>query len=153
MTKTVCILSLLAMLVFTTSSCKKTTENELMNGLWQLNTVNIDTASENYLDIFPNFAGCGNCAYKLSFEENDIVIAYYISNDSILHIATGSWTVPAYNKVYVKADNFIDGTFSITRPGIDHWILTSQRNHIAVFDNGVNPLFDTTYTRLDMMKL
>ena len=153
MIKAVCIVSLLILIVFTTNSCKKTTENELVNGLWQVNTVNVDTASENYLNMFPNFAGCSNCAYKLSFQEQDVVISYYISNDSIIHLATGTWTVPEYSKVTIKVDNFIDGTFNITRPLLSHWILTTQLNHIAAFDHGVNPQFDTTYTKIDMTKL
>ena len=153
MVKTICIFSLLIVFVITSNSCKKTSENELVNGLWQLNTVNVDTSASNYLDVFPNFAGCSNCAYKLSFQEQNIVIGYYISNDSIIHIATGTWTVPEYTQVTIKVDNFIDGTFTITRPGIDHWILISNQNHIAAFDNGVNPQFDTTYTKIDMIKL
>jgi hypothetical protein len=153
MTKVVCLFSLLLVIVFTTNSCKKTTESELMNGIWQVNTVNVDTAGSNYLNVFPNFAGCSNCAYKLSFQDQDVVIAYYISNDSIKHLATGTWTVPDYTKVTIKVDNFIDGTFSITRPLLSHWVLTSNFNHIAAFDNGVNPQFDTCYTKIDMIKL
>ncbi len=153
MVKTVSLFSLLIVLILGTGSCKKTTQNELANGLWQVNTVNIDTAATNYLNQFPNFAGCSNCAYKLSFQEQNVVIGYYISNDSIKHIATGTWTVPSYTQVSIKVDNFIDGTFDIARPGINHWVLTSNKNHVAAFDNGVNPQFDTTYTKIDMQKL
>lgn len=151
MAKATFIVSLFILIICTTNSCKKTTESEL-NGLWKVKTVNADTASSNYLNQFPNFAGCSNCAYKLSFQESDVVIGYYISNDSILHISTGTWIVPTYGTVTIKVDNFIDGTFTITRPLLNHWILTSQKNHIAAFDNGVNPQYDTTYTKIDMNK-
>jgi hypothetical protein len=153
MNKALSIASIMLLMVFAISSCKKTTESELMNGLWQINTVNVDTSSSNYLNKFPNFAGCSNCAYKLSFQEQDVVIGYYIRNDSIIHISTGTWTVPDYTKVTIKVDNFIDGTFSISRPLLSHWILTTNYNHIAAFDNGVNAQFDTSYTKIDMIKL
>jgi len=153
MNKALVISFLLLVLIFTLGACKKTTESELMNGLWQVNTVNLDTAGSNYLNTFPNFAGCANCAYKLSFQEQDVVIGYYISNDSIKHISTGTWLVPDYTHVTIKVDNFIDGTFSITRPLLSHWILTTSFNHVAAFDGGVNPQFDTCYTKIDMTKL
>ena len=152
MTKSIIIISLLIFVAFTSNSCKKTTESELMNGLWKLNSAYLDTSGTNYLNRFPNF-GSSYCAYKLSFQESDIVIGYYISNDSILRIVTGTWNVPAYSQVYVKVDSFIDGTFNISRPSLTHWDLTTNYNHIAAFDHGVNTQFDTSYTKLDMTKL
>ena len=153
MTKVVVIVCLMLAVAFTVSSCKKTTESELVNGLWQVNNVNLDTASSNYLNKFQNYNGCSNCAYKLSFQESDIIIAYYISNDSIIHLATGTWSVPSYTKVTIKVDDFIDGTFNISRPLLSHWILTTNLNHVAAFDHGVNPQFDTCYTKVDMVKI
>ena len=153
MTKVVFIVSLTIILAFSVSSCKKTTQSELVNGLWEVTTVNLDTSSSNYLNKFPNFNGCGNCAYKLSFQESDVVFSYYISNDSIVHLATGTWSVPSYSKVTIKVDDFIDGTFSITRPLLTHFILTTNTNHVAEFDNGVNPQFDTCYAKIDMVKI
>ena len=152
MTKGLIIASLLILLAFATNSCKKTTESELMNGLWKLNSAYVDTSTTNFLNRFPNF-GTSYCTYKLSFQESDVVIGYYISNDSILRIVTGKWSVPAYSQVYVKVDSFIDGTFNIARPTLSHWDLTTNYNHILFFDNGVNPQFDTTYTKLDITKI
>jgi hypothetical protein len=133
------------------NSCKKTTETQLVNGLWKLNSVNIDTSSANFLSSLPGF-GNGHTAYKLSFQESDVVFAYYVSNDSIIRYSVGTWTVPAYSQVYIKVDSFIDGTFNIDRSSLYHWQLTSNYNHIASFDNGVNPQFDTTYTKLDITR-
>jgi len=154
MIKGVVIVSLLSFILLTADSCKKTTESELVNGLWKLNSVIIDTSSSNYLNRFPNFAAGNNCcAYKLSFQESDILFGYYITNDSIIRLVTGTWNVTAYNQVYMKVDSFIDGTFNIARPGINHWYLTTNYNHIAAFDHGVNPQFDTCYTKIDMNRL
>jgi hypothetical protein len=132
-------------------SCKKTTENQLVNGLWNLNSVNLDTSSVNYLDNFPEFGG-SCCGYKLSFQQNDILLGYYIANDSIKRLVSGTWTVTSYTEVTMKVDSFIDGTFTIDRTTLNHWQLTSNKNHIIAFDNGVNPQFDTCYTKLDMTR-
>jgi hypothetical protein len=151
MAKAVIAFALLFLSAVTLNSCKKTTESQLVNGLWQLNTVNIDTSTSNYLSKYPNFGG-SCCGYKLSFQQSDVLFAYYISNDSVKNLYTGTWTVSSYNDVYMKVDSFIDGTFTIDRTTLSHWVLTSNHNHIAAFDNGVNPQFDTTYTKLDMTR-
>jgi len=142
----------LGLILVTANSCKKTTESQLVNGLWQLNTVNLDTSNANYLNKFPNFGG-SCCAYKLSFEDPNILLGYYISNDSIKLISAGTWSVTTYSQVTMKVDSFIDGTFSITRTTLSHWDLTSNHNHVAAFDNGANPQFDTCYTKLDMTRI
>ena len=152
MFKAVTAVLLLILILTAADSCKKTTESQLVNGLWQLNTVNLDTATGNYLTKFPNFGG-SCCAYKLSFQENDILFGYYITNDSIKLLRVGSWNVVSYTQVYMKVDSFIDGTFDINRPTLSHWDLTSHYNHVAAFDGGVNPQYDTCYTKLDMTRL
>ena len=151
MRKAVAALSLLLAVLFTTNSCKKTTEGQLVNGLWHLNTVLLDTSTSNYLNKYPNFGGTC-CGYKLSFQEPNILFAYYISNDSIKTLSTGIFTVNSYTEVYMRVDSFIDGTFTISRPTLSHFELTCDRNHIRAFDNGVNPGFDTSYTKLDMTR-
>ncbi len=152
MTKAVIIFSLSFLIIITTNSCKKTTESQLLNGFWKLNKVYIDTSTTNYLNKFPDF-GNSTSAYKLSFQESDVVLSYYIRNDSILQLTAGTWSVPSYNQVYIKIDSFIDGTFDISRPTLHHWVLTTDYNHIAAYDNGVNPALDTAYTKLDITRL
>jgi len=153
MLKAVTIVALLVFILFAADSCKKTTENDLVNGLWKLNYVNLDTSSANYLVTrFPNYGGTC-CVYKLSFQDPNVLITYYFSNDSVKYVAVGTWTVPSYNQLTMKVDSFIDGTFAITRPTLHHWDLTTNYNHVAAFDNGANPQFDTSYAKLDMTRI
>jgi len=151
MAKAVVITLFLLTIGLTFNSCKKTTESQLVNGVWVLNYVNLDTSSANYLSKYPNFGGTC-CAYKLSFQQSDILFGYYISNDSVKNLFNGTWTVSSYTQVTMKVDSFIDGTFDITRTAINHWELISNHNHVAAFDNGVNTPFDTTYTKLDITR-
>jgi hypothetical protein len=153
MIKRVGAVAALLYVVFSFNSCKKITEDQL-NGLWKLTQVNIDTSNSKYLNQLPLFANGNNCCfYKVDFEKDDYVIAYYLTYDTFSRIAYGTWNLPAYNKVYIKLDNFIDGTFDILKPSLTHWELTSPANHISAFDNGVNPQFDTSYTKIEMYKI
>ncbi|HWB61884.1 MAG TPA: hypothetical protein VG603_00130 [Chitinophagales bacterium] len=135
------------------SSCKKITESQLINGLWRINYVYIDSSTTNYISTFPGYSqGAGCCSYKMDFQDNGGCTAYYIVNDSVKYVAPGSWRLLTYSQVYMKVDNFIDGTFDITRPTGKHWILNSDANHIKAYDN-VNPQLDTTSTQIDMTKI
>ena len=135
------------------NSCKKTTEDQLINGLWALESVYVDTSTANYMNKFPEFAnGNGCCFYKINFDEANIVLSYYLTHDSVRTVATGTWIVNSYSQVYIKLDNFMDGTFNIDRVAPKHWELTSKANHIAAFDS-INPTMDTTYTKLELYKI
>lgn len=148
----VCFLSaLLALLVFGVSSCKKITEDQLINGLWKVSNVAIDTSTTNYLNTLVHYTDGNNCCvYKLDFERDNTVIAYYIAYNNFEKIVAGNWKVTDYNEVYVNVDSFIDGTFKTTNPSPRHWKLSSDANHIKSYDG--TPL-DTAKTVLDMQKI
>ena len=139
--------------LFTFNSCKKITQDQLINGLWKVNTVTIDTSSYNYLNTLRHYPD-GNecCAYKLDFEKDNVVIAYYIAYNDIEKIVAGSWEAVDYNTVTVQVDSFMDGNFEIARPSPKHWKLTGEKNHLPIFD-GVNPALDTAETFIDMQKI
>lgn len=146
-------LIIIVVAMFTFSSCKKITEDQIINGLWVVNEVNIDTFSTNYLDGLPHFpSGNDCCNYKLDFEKDGVVLAYYLTYDTFSYVTAGNWEVTKYNQVYINVDRFIDGIFDITKPGIRKWKLESDANHIRAYD-GINPLLDTTYTKIQMEKL
>ena len=133
------------------NSCKKIIEDQLINGLWQVTNVSIDNSTDNYLNTLPYYPN-GNdcCAYKLDFERDNTVIAYYIANNNFNRVFAGNWEVTAYNEIYVQVDSFIDGTFKITQPSIKARVLTSDANHIKAFDG---TLTDTAETVITMKKI
>lgn len=155
MFRAVCVFAALALFVTLGSSCKKTTEDQLINGLWRLEDVYLDTSTTNYLNKFPEFANGNNCcAYKMNFDESDVILAFYIANDTIKSLSYGTWNLVAYNQVYIKLDSFMDGTFNIAKPSLKHWELTTSTNHVKAFDGMVPPSpFDTCYTKVEMYKL
>lgn len=146
-------LSVALVSVFYFSSCKKITQDQLINGLWQVNTVTIDTSSMNYLNTLVHYTdGNDCCTYKLDFEKDNTVIAYYITYNNFTKIVAGNWQVTAYNEVFVQVDSFMDGTFKTTNPSPKHWKLTSDKNHIKLFDGTGSPL-DTAATVIEMLKI
>lgn len=150
--KTTAALLLLFCLLATVGSCKKITEDNLINGLWILNEVNIDTASSNYLATLPHYSGNGECCqYKMDFEKDGTMLTFYITHDTLHSVHGGTWYVTQYKQVYMQVDNFIDGTFDIEQTTINKRTLTSDKNHIEAFD-GINPALDTTFTKLELEK-
>ncbi len=133
------------------NSCKKITEDQLINGLWQVNKVLVDTSTNNFLNTLP-FYPDGNdcCAYKLDFEKDNTVIAYYIAYNNFNRISAGNWQATGFNEVFIKVDSFIDGTFKITQPTLKMRRLTSDENHLKVYDG--TPL-DTAKTVIEMEKI
>src|SRR3954467_15583035 len=99
---------LLLILVISFNSCKKITQDQLINGLWKVNTVTIDTSSTNYLNTLVHYTdGNDCCTYKLDFEKDNTVIAYYITYNNFTKIVAGNWKVTAYNEVLVQVDSFM----------------------------------------------
>jgi len=143
----VLFISALVGITFSFNSCKKITEDQLINGLWQVENVSVNGSSDNYLETLPHFTdGNDCCAYKLDFEKDNTVIAYYITYNNFNRISAGNWEATAYNEVYIKVDSFMDGTFKITQPSIKKRVLTSDENYIKA-------LTDTTETVIEMRKI
>jgi hypothetical protein len=142
-----------ASVVFSVSSCKKITEDQIINGLWRVQTVYIDNSTTNYLNELPHYSDGGDCCfYKLDFERDGVVIAYYLAYDSLKSLDAGSWELLSGNEIQLKVGTFIDGIFEIEKPTLKHWRLNSDANHIAAYDS-VNPLLDTAATRIEMKKI
>ena len=147
------ILSFSVALIAFNSSCKKITEDQIVTGLWKVKGVYIGPSQDNYLNQLPGYTNGGDCCtYKLDFERDGLAFSYYVVNNSIQNFSAGVWYLNAHNEIYIKVDNFIDGTFDIAKPTLKHWKLTTDYNHIAAFDS-LNPQLDTTYTMIDMNKI
>jgi hypothetical protein len=136
------------------NSCKKITEDQIINGLWSVQTVYIGPGSTtNYLLQLPHYADGNDCCYyKLDFERDGVVVAYYLTYDSLNSIEAGSWELNSGSEIQLKVGTFLDGTFTIEKPTLKHWRLTSAFNHVMAYDS-INPALDTTLTIMEMKKL
>jgi hypothetical protein len=139
--------------IFSFNSCKKITEDQIINGLWRIETIHANGSTFNLLSELPHYPeGNDCCYYKLNFERDGIVIAYYLTYDTLNSVEAGNWELNSGNQISLKVGSFIDGTFKIEKPTLKHWTLTSAFNHIRYYDL-TNPLLDTAVTNIDMKKI
>jgi hypothetical protein len=136
-----------AFVLFGFNSCKKITEDQIINGLWRVQTVNIGTPPSNYLLQLPHYADGNDCCfYKLDFERDGVVIAYYLTYDSLTSIEAGNWELNSGNEIVLKVGAFLDGTFDIEKPTLKTWRLSSDENYVPA-------LLDTAVTVMEMKKI
>lgn len=135
------------------SSCKKITEDQVVNGLWVINWVQVGLSTDNYLNQLPHYSDGNDCCfYKLNFERDGVVLSYYIAHNNFVSVDAGNWSLNSGNEIVMKVGTFIDGTFDIEKTSLKHWRLSSSANHIAAYDS-INPQLDTAYTLIDMKKI
>ena len=141
-----------AYLIFSFSSCKKITEDELINGIWQLEYVYLDSSTNNYMNTLPGFTmGNSCCYYRMDFQDNGVILAYYSVNDSVQYVVAGQWQLPVYNQIFIQCDKFMWGTFNISKPGIKHWQLSTTADYIPGYDTMGLPK-DTVSATLQIYK-
>lgn len=136
-------------LVLTVSSCRKIQEDQLLKGLWVVEGLYFDTVATNQLTTyFPGHDATSKCCqYKINFDEDNLVIGYYLTNDSFTYVTTGLWELTAFNELQLKLDNFANGEFAIKNKGVKRRHLISEKNILSA----MLP-YDTTYTRIELVK-
>ena len=135
------------------SSCKKIQNDNLINGVWTLNSVLLDSSLQNYLNYaLPQFANGNNCChYEIDFEKNDKAFGYYLTNDSS-YLVLGMWNLPEYNKIYIHLDNFIDGTFDIDKKTMHHFVMSTDANRVKQYAVNYPSSGDTVKCVLDLTR-
>lgn len=147
-------LMLLGVVLFTVASCKKIQEDMLVNGLWRMDKVVVNDTSSNIMNYtlqhFSNGNGC--CEYKMYFEPDGVVFAYYNTYDTSNTFAQGTWELEEYNKLYINMDKYFDGYFKVVRKAAKKYEFSSEANHFRVFD-GVRSDIDTAACIMTMQRL
>jgi hypothetical protein len=153
--------SLLIVSVFSILSCRKIREDNLVKGLWQVQSIKIDTATINnrnsplvraFIDtatanggdflhsLLPNYtANKANAYYRIKFDREDISFSYYNINEANVYTVLGRWDLPESEEIYLNSDNFLDGTFEIVQKGnVDNYEFTSDLNYIKTMNDTVS---------------
>lgn len=123
------------------SSCKKIQEMKLMSGDWEMKSVylNNDTTSD-VLDILLPYRSTNkeDCYYQVFFEDDGVAIGNYYTFDTLNYSVTGEWDQLEYNVLYVKLDEYVDGTFNCENMGDGDWQLVSDAdsNYVTFFGIG-----------------
>jgi len=153
MKKNLVYLSILAVVVMF-GSCRKIQEDQLLKGLWVVEGLYFDTISVNQLKtFFPGHDATNKCCqYKINFDEDDLVIGYYLTNDSFTYVTTGTWKLVEFNKLQLKLDNFANGEFAIKNKSTKRRWLSSEKNIVPAKTMPPMPSYDTIYTRIELIK-
>ncbi len=110
-----------------------------MDGTWRINSLkmNRDSADPRTL-FFPSYNVIGSqCVYNLDFAENDIVIASYYVNDTLVFTKEGEWQLETKTNMHLVLDDFINGRFNLEKTDADSYVLTSDddSNYVEMLDS------------------
>jgi hypothetical protein len=99
--------------------------------------MNRDSADPRTL-FFPSYNVIGSqCVYNLDFAENDIVIASYYVNDTLVFTKEGEWQLETKTNMHLVLDDFINGRFNLEKTDADSYVLTSDddSNYVEMLDS------------------
>ncbi|HRN93846.1 MAG: hypothetical protein M9931_02705 [Chitinophagales bacterium] len=148
------------LLLFTISACRKIQEDNLIKGLWQVESISIDTSTMlnrnttfvrnlidtanarngNYLNAFLDgyTANSSNAYYRIDYQRDGIVFTYYNIGDSNVYSTIGKWELPKNNLLIQKVDKFLDGQFTIKQLNTTSYSYKSTNNYIKFLDDTVS---------------
>ena len=121
------------------SSCKKIKQNYIMNGEWDVLEVTLNGGSLNQMEQFlPGFTtGSDCCSYVMSFEDEGFCSTILTIDGDITAYSEGEWDMPNRNQLYFKVDEYVDGTFDLSKEGDGVWILDAPVNNIEAYGVGL----------------
>ena len=127
------------------STCRKAEENNFKDGEWRISTLRMNKDTADALRLFlPIYSAQGSKSkYDFDFADNKIVLSTYYFQDTIVFTKEGEWELREKNEMYLYVDNFINGTFSLTKLSADEYNFTSTEdsNYIEALDSVVRLSF------------
>ena len=78
----------------------------------------------------------GNGTYKVYMLENGLLRGEYYTYDTLNYFVTGEWQLLDHDQIYLKADQYIDGTFKIEHVNANKMILSTESNYVTFFNIG-----------------
>lgn len=121
---------------FLLHSCYKLHHNYMIKGEWYIDAVEVDGGSINQIgSILPNYVD-GNGTYKVYMLENGLLRGEYYTYDTLNYFVTGEWQLLDHDQIYLKADQYIDGTFKIEPVNANKMILSTESNYVTFFNIG-----------------
>ena len=125
-----------AMLFIIFSGCYKLHHNYTIKGKCYLNAVEIDGGSTNFIEEFlPNYID-GNGEYVTYMLNNGLVRGEYYTYDTLNYFVTGEWSLLEHDQIYLKADKYIDGIFTVEVVDAKNMILSTESNYINFYNIG-----------------
>ena len=126
-----------ALILLGLSSCYKVRHHYLTNGVWYINSVEIDGGSTNFMKNFLTDYKEDTSFYKVMMLENGLARGEYYTDDTTLnYFVTGNWELLDNDHIMLKADEYIDGQFLIEVGDRKNIVLSTDTNYISYHDIG-----------------
>lgn len=154
------LIALIVVVIATTASCRKIIENNLVKGLWEIESIAIDTTTLNnrntpYVRALINKANANNgnylhaflegytenqnkAYYRIKYERDGIVFTYYNIGDSNVYTTIGKWELIKADEIHQKVDRFWEGVFDLKKDGTTNYIYKSGMNYIKFLNDTVS---------------
>ena len=121
------------------SGCTKITEIAMMKGEWQVLEVKINGGDLNQLEqLFPQFDTIGR--YLIYMMDDGVMKGEYYIGDILDFEAWGEWELLSNDYVFMRIDEYINGTFLIRSNGDHLYTMYSDSNDIAFYDIGISTM-------------
>jgi hypothetical protein len=124
---------------FLCSGCSKVTEMIILKGEFQVLEAKINGGSLNQLDqLFPQFETKGR--YLIYMMDDGVMKAEYYIGDDLDFVSWGEWELLKPNQIFMKIDDYINGTFLMRINGNNHYTMYCDSNDIAFYNIGVSSM-------------
>jgi hypothetical protein len=121
------------------SGCSKITEVIMMKGEWQVLEVKINGGDLNQLaQLFPQFETNGR--YLIYMMDDGVMKGEYYIGDNLDFEAWGEWELLTNDYVFMKIDEYINGTFLIQSNSNHLYTMYSDSNDISFYDIGISTM-------------
>ncbi|MFT5779197.1 MAG: hypothetical protein ACI837_002154 [Crocinitomicaceae bacterium] len=131
--KKISYLSLFLVLIL--SSCYKATEMRIMKGEWVVMEAYINGGSLNQMNqLLPQFETNGK--YIVYMLDDGLMKAEYYIGDSLDYELFGEWELLTKDHIYMKIDEYIDGTYLIHSDGDDAYTMYAENNNVSFYEIG-----------------
>ena len=104
-----------------------------MKGEWLVSEVNVNGGALNQLgQLLPEFETNGR--YLIYMMDNGLMKGEYYIGDALDYEVFGEWDLKTHDYIYMKIDEYIDGTFLLRSNGKQEFTLYCDSNNIAFYD-------------------
>tara|TARA_B110000240_G_scaffold195181_1_gene244241 strand:+ start:621 stop:977 length:357 start_codon:yes stop_codon:yes gene_type:complete len=111
----------------------------MMKGEWQVLEVKINGGDLNQLaQLFPQFETNGR--YLIYMMDDGVMKGEYYIGDKLEFEAWGEWELLTNDYVFMKIDEYINGTFLIQSNSNHLYTMYSDSNDISFYDIGISTM-------------
>ena len=124
---------------FLSGGCYKITEVTIMKGEWQVLEVKVNGGELNQMEqLFPQFGTNGR--YLIYMMDDGVMKGEYYIGDYLDFEAWGEWELLSHDHIFMRIDEYVNGTFLIESNGDHLYTMYSDSNDIAFYNIGVSTM-------------